>query len=138
MRFSQHSEKEIKIMTICYNLCLLFSQWTFTLASQWVLPAFPPFTSGTGVGRWWQFRLPQHHVARARVKMETLPQMSKYFKLQIKPTNYYIKCILSSSFDIWTFIMMWKAKFEVRNFRIHEVLHSNEMAYPFRSPYLTL
>lgn len=120
MRFSQYSEKEIKTMTICYNLCLLFSQWTFTMASQCVFPAFPHFTSSTGVGRRGQFHLPQHHVARTRVKMETLPQTSKHFKLQIKPTNYYIKWVLSSSFDKWTFMMMWKAKFEVRNFRLHE------------------
>lgn len=56
--------------------------------------------------------------------------MSEYLKSQIKPTNYFIKYVLFSSFDKWTFIMVWKAKLEVRCLRLHEVLCSNELAHP--------
>lgn len=70
-----------------------------------------------------------HHRDRGWVKMEA--QMSKYLKLQIKPTDCWIKYVLSYFFYILAFIIIRKARFKVRDLRLHEVLCSNEVAYRF-------
>ena len=85
------------------------------------------FTSGTWLGGWCQSFLPL--TSRGPGKSENGGQIPKYLNLQIKSTNCYIKWFLASSFDKWTFILIWKAKFKVRNFRFREVLHCNEMTH---------